>query len=109
MPDRPASSSIPPADITPDGMLVDLHSHSRYSDGTATLVDIETACDRQRIGVALTDHNEIRGSIRLSEREKIWSIPAIEVGTIEGLEFLVYFRDPGQLEHYFIHGVDPFL
>ena len=90
-------------------MLVDLHSHSRYSDGTATLVDIETACDRQRIGVALTDHNEIRGSIRLSEREKIWSIPAIEVGTIEGLEFLVYFRDPGQLEHYFIHGVDPFL
>lgn len=112
--DSPSSAGslpIPPLMPSPEGngLLVDLHSHSRYSDGTATLADIEAACERLGIGVALTDHNEIRGAIRLREREKIWSIPAIEVGTIEGLEFLVYFRDPGKLEDYFIRGVDPFL
>jgi hypothetical protein len=90
-------------------LLVDLHSHSRYSDGTATLADIEAACERRRIGVALTDHNEIRGAIKLRERERIWSVPGIEVGTIEGLEFLVYFRDPGRMEDYFIQSVDPYL
>jgi hypothetical protein len=90
-------------------MLVDLHSHSRYSDGTATLADIEAVCEQKQIGVSLTDHNEIRGAIRLSERDRIWSVPGIEVGTIEGLEFLVYFRDPGRLEDYFIRGVDPHL
>ena len=108
MADRP-SLSPQLSDERPNGMLVDLHSHSRYSDGTATLADIEVACEQRDIGVALTDHNEIRGSIRLKEREKIWSIPGIEVGTIEGLEFLVYFRDPGRLEDFFIHAVDPYL
>jgi predicted metal-dependent phosphoesterase TrpH len=108
-----AARSSQPANAGPvdpaRGLLVDLHSHSRYSDGTATLEDIEAVCDRRRIGVALTDHNEIRGAIRLWERERIWSVPAIEVGTIEGLEFLVYFADPGRLEDYFIRSVDPHL
>ncbi|MFV0444902.1 MAG: PHP domain-containing protein [Planctomycetaceae bacterium] len=59
--------------------------------------------------MSLTDHNEIRGAIRLRERERVWSIPGIEVGTVEGLEFLVYFKDAGRLEDYFIQSVDPFL
>lgn len=91
------------------GLLVDLHSHSRYSDGTATLEEIETVCERRQIGLSLTDHNEIRGAIRLLERERIWSVPGIEVGTREGLEFLVYFSDAGQLEDFFIRSVDPHL
>jgi hypothetical protein len=102
------SDPVPPVDPS-EGVLVDLHSHSRYSDGTATLEDIEAACLRQQIGVSLTDHNEIRGAVRLCERERIVSVPGIEVGTIEGLEFLVYFRDPGDLERFFIQAVDPHL
>ena len=109
----PAQEALPIVPLgpapPPPSLLVDLHSHSRYSDGTATLADIEAACDRLAIGVSLTDHNEIRGAIRLSERQKIWTVPGIEVGTTEGLEFLIYFRDPGQLEDYFIRAVDPFL
>jgi hypothetical protein len=101
MHDRPADAD--------EGLLVDLHSHSRYSDGTATLEDIEAVSDRRRIAVALTDHNEIRGAVRLYERERIWSVPGIEVGTIEGLEFLIYFRDPGALERFIIEAVDPHL
>jgi predicted metal-dependent phosphoesterase TrpH len=109
MRDRPPECDAPPLGELSSGLLVDLHSHSRYSDGTATLEDVESTCLRQGIGVSLTDHNEIRGAIRLCERERIWSVPGIEVGTIEGLEFLIYFRDPGDLERYFIKAVDPYL
>ncbi len=90
-------------------LLVDLHSHSRYSDGTASLVDIEDAARRRHIGVALTDHNEIRGAVTLRERDRVATIPAIEVGTKEGLEFLVYFRDPAELEDYYVRWVEPYL
>ncbi|MEZ6066143.1 MAG: PHP domain-containing protein [Planctomycetaceae bacterium] len=92
-----------------DSLLIDLHSHSRYSDGTATLEHIERACLERRIGISLTDHNEIRGAIKLWERDRIPTIPGIEVGTIEGLEFLVYFRDPQALEDYYLASVERFL
>lgn len=109
----PVSGASPdagtPASPGLTSMLVDLHSHSRYSDGTATLEDIETACRKRHIGVALTDHNEIRGSIRLIERGHICNIPAIEVGTVEGLEFLIYFPTPAALEDYFVRSVEPWL
>jgi predicted metal-dependent phosphoesterase TrpH len=88
-------------------LLVDLHSHSRYSDGTARLEDIERVCEERRIGISLTDHNEVRGAVRLFDRNRIPSVPGIEVGTLEGLEFLVYFREPGRLEEYFVRSVEP--
>lgn len=91
------------------GLLVDLHSHSRYSDGTATLEEIEAACQKRKIAVALTDHNEVRGAVKLAGRGKVLTLPAIEVGTREGLEFLVYFADPGALEDFFIRSVEPYL
>lgn len=92
-----------------DEQLFDLHTHSRYSDGLSGLPEIEAHCLQTGIGVALTDHNEIRGSIRLCERGQIPCIPGIEVGTAEGLEFLVYFESPDRLEDYFTRAVEPFL
>lgn len=91
------------------GLLVDLHSHSRYSDGTATLEEIEAACQKRKIAVALTDHNEVRGSVKLASRARALTLPGIEVGTREGLEFLVYFADPGALEDFFVRSIEPYL
>ncbi len=105
----------PPDDVIhadsprPRGILVDLHCHSRYSDGTATIEQIEDECRRQQIGLALTDHNEIHGSIRLFERGRVAVVPALEVGTREGLEFLVYFQDPEPLETFYVREVEPYL
>ena len=107
MRDRPPSPPVAPFDGTAAGLLVDLHSHSRYSDGTARLCDIESACERRGFAVALTDHNEVRGAIQLADHGRVLSLPAIEVGTREGLEFLIYFPDAGQLEDYFIRTVEP--
>lgn len=103
---RPSSPDAPPDGPQP-GLLVDLHSHSRYSDGTARLCDIEAACQRRGFAVALTDHNEVRGAIKLADQGRALSVPAIEVGTREGLEFLIYFPDAGLLEDYFIKTVEP--
>lgn len=89
--------------------FIDLHTHSRYSDGLPTLEQIEEHCLRQEMAVSLTDHNEIRGSVKLHSRGHIACIPGLEVGTVEGLEFLVYFDDPGRLEDYYVRAVEKHL
>ena len=87
----------------------DLHTHSNFSDGLPSIDRIEDRCLRDRLSISLTDHNEIRGSVQLNERGQISCLPGIEVGTREGLEFLVYFGCPGQLEDYYRRAVEPFL
>lgn len=87
----------------------DLHTHSNFSDGLPSIDRIEDRCLRDRLAISLTDHNEIRGSILLNERDRISCLPGVEVGTREGLEFLVYFGCPGQLEDYYRRAVEPHL
>ena len=62
-------------------LLVDTHVHTRYSDGIAGIPRIERHCQNRGWGVAVTDHNEIRGAAELYERERVPVIPGIEVGT----------------------------
>ena len=87
----------------------DLHTHSNFSDGLPSIDRIEDRCLRDKLSISLTDHNEIRGSVLLNERDRISCIPGIEVWTKEGLEFLVYFGCPGQLEDYYRRAVEPYL
>ncbi|MGB0929779.1 MAG: PHP-associated domain-containing protein [Chitinophagales bacterium] len=86
----------------------DLHFHSNYSDGMASIQDLEERCLRENIGVILTDHNEIRGSLKLLERNNIVTVPAIEAGTKEGVEFLIYFKKPKDLETFYKEQIEPF-
>jgi predicted metal-dependent phosphoesterase TrpH len=90
-------------------LLIDTHVHSRYSDGTAGIPRIERYCCDRGIGLAVTDHNEIRGAVHLFERERVPAIPAIEVGTEEGVDFLVYFESAPLLEEFYIGAIEPFL
>jgi predicted metal-dependent phosphoesterase TrpH len=92
-----------------DLQFFDLHTHSNFSDGLPSIDRIEDRCRRDQLSISLTDHNEIRGSVLLNERDRISCLPGIEVGTKEGLEFLVYFGCPGQLEDYYRRAVEPFL
>ncbi len=90
-------------------LLVDLHLHSNASDGNPDPIAIEDHCLKNKIGVALTDHNDIRGSVALIERNRIPCLAGIEVGTQEGLELLVYFRSVESLHEFYIRHVEPFL
>jgi predicted metal-dependent phosphoesterase TrpH len=90
-------------------LLVDTHVHTRYSDGIAGVKRIERHCGNRGLGVAVTDHNEIRGAISLLERERAAVIPSIEVGTEEGIDLLVYFATGDALEEFYIGAVEPHL
>lgn len=90
-------------------LLVDTHVHTHYSDGIASVARIERFCDSRGIGVAITDHNEIRGATSIYERERTPVIPAIEVGTEEGVDLLVYFPRAELLEDFYREGVEPYL
>jgi predicted metal-dependent phosphoesterase TrpH len=90
-------------------LLIDTHVHTHYSDGIAGVPRIERFCRDRAMGIAVTDHNEIRGSTSLCERERIPTLPGIEVGTEEGVDFLVYFPLGDALEEFYIDAVEPFL
>jgi predicted metal-dependent phosphoesterase TrpH len=95
--------------LSPAGLLVDTHVHSRYSDGTAGIPRIERHCRDCGMGLAVTDHNEIRGAVHLFERERVPALPGIEVGTEEGVDLLVYFESAPLLEDFYVGAVEPFL
>ncbi|HVT30603.1 MAG TPA: PHP-associated domain-containing protein, partial [Lacipirellulaceae bacterium] len=58
--------------------------------------------------LAITDHNEIRGAVEACERERVPMIPGIEVGTEEGVDLLVYFASPAELEDLYRNAVEPY-
>lgn len=93
----------------PLAMSMDMHLHSNYSDASENTIDIITDKFKQlEMGACICDHNEIRGSIELFERGEICTIPSIEIGSLERLEFLLYFPTPGDLEDYYIRNVEPY-
>jgi predicted metal-dependent phosphoesterase TrpH len=91
----------------PTEVLVDTHVHTRYSDGTASIDQIVRHCRARSVGLCVTDHNEIRGSVALCERDGVATIPGIEVGSEEGFDLLVYFADPALLEEFYVEIVEP--
>jgi predicted metal-dependent phosphoesterase TrpH len=97
------------ATLEPSELLVDTHVHTRYSDGTAGIPRIERYCRDRGMGLAVTDHNEIRGAVHLFERDRVPAIPGIEVGTEEGIDLLVYFNSAALLEAFYVDAIEPFL
>ncbi|CZE50921.1 DNA polymerase III PolC [Campylobacter geochelonis] len=92
-------------------MLIDLHMHSIYSDGKPTPYEIIEKAKHLNIGVSITDHNHIKGSIvgyELSKKENVHFILGMELGTNEGKELLIYFNSPENAEAFYINEVEPF-
>jgi predicted metal-dependent phosphoesterase TrpH len=71
-------------------MKFDLHIHSNYSDGRASVKEIVQAAKRRGLdGIAITDHDTMRGipaARRYIKEQKLdlLLIPGIEVNTSEG-------------------------
>ena len=95
--------------LTRQYTVVDLHFHSRYSDGSNTIRDIAGRAGKLGIGVAVTDHNEIRGALELDAYPSVLSIPGIEVTSYEGTHVLIYFYDTADLKQYYQFDVRPFM
>ncbi|MBN2881154.1 PHP domain-containing protein [Candidatus Woesearchaeota archaeon] len=94
---------------------VDLHCHTKYSDGVNTVEKMLQTAKDLGIGLAITDHNEVLGSryaeklIKTNEKYKdILLIPGIEVSTKEGDDFLFYFSKSEELLKFYTVEVKPY-
>ena len=74
---------------------VDMHFHTIYSAGAATIDEVLGKIRKLGLGVSITDHNEIKGSIEAFEKKKEddFLVPGIEVKSAEGIDILFYFYD----------------
>ena len=87
--------------------VVDLHFHSLYSDGHNSIETIARKAQELGIGIAVTDHNEIRGAVEIAEYRNVLSIPGIEMTSSEGTHILIYFYHLDQLEAFYNDHVIP--
>lgn len=93
--------------LTPQLTVVDMHFHSYHSDGHDGISAIALQAQTLGIGIAVTDHNEIRGAMELREFRNMLTIPGIEVTSAEGSHLLVYFYAARDLEHFYLNTILP--
>ncbi len=67
------------------GLKIDFHVHTCYScDSSITLKQVVGYSKKRGLdGVAITDHNTVKGALKLKSRE-ILVVPGIEVSTLDG-------------------------
>lgn len=87
--------------------VVDMHFHTHHSDGHNSVDEISAYVRRLGIGIAITDHNEIRGALELACHRDVLSIPGIEVTSVEGSHVLVYFYASRDLERFYLRTIAP--
>jgi len=81
-------------------ICVDGHCHTNYSDG-ARLEKVLRRCRIKGVGIAVTDHNEIRGAVEAARQKEVPVIPGIEINTSDGPHFLAYFYSAAELKEFY--------
>jgi len=87
--------------------VVDLHFHSNYSDGNNPVKSIAERALQLGLGIAITDHNEIKGAVELDRYQESFNIPGIEITSREGTHLLIYFYDIQSLKKFYQKDVRP--
>jgi len=95
------------AELTQHYTVVDSHFHSHYSDGYNSVQAIVKRARELNIGIAITDHNDIRGAVELDGCRGLVTIPGIEITSSEGTHILVYFYDAKSLSAFYTRDVEP--
>jgi len=91
-----------------NGIYYDLHLHTKASDGFLDIKFLKRFLKEKNHLISVTDHNEIRKSIKSFEVESINLIPGIEIGCEDGMEILAYFEDPKELEEFYKVYLEPY-
>ena len=94
-------------ELTRHYTVVDPHFHTHYSDGFNSVAAIAKRARQLNIGIAVTDHNDIRGAVELDRYDSLLSIPGIEITSKEGTHILVYFYDIKELKSFYQYDLQP--
>ena len=62
---------------------------------------------KKGIGIAITDHNEIGGAVKLA-KEGVLLIPGIEVNTHTNKDIILYFYNVGELMEFYERYISPY-
>jgi hypothetical protein len=89
--------------------MIDMHVHTRYSDGLNSIHTMAQRAVELGIGIAVTDHNEIRGALEIYKNPDVLTIPGIEITSREGSHLLVYFYEAESLERFYRVDVAPYM
>ncbi|MEE9936010.1 MAG: PHP domain-containing protein [Deltaproteobacteria bacterium] len=92
-----------------DFAVFDMHFHTHFTDGRDPVWAIAARARALGIGVAITDHNDIRGAMEIEHYRDVPSIPGIEITSREGTHILVYFYERRHLKKFFTTYIRPFL
>jgi len=95
--------------LTQEYTVVDPHFHTHYSDGYNSVAAIVKKARELNIGIAVTDHNEIRGAVELDRYKKLLTIPGIEITSAEGTHILVYFYDVRSMKSFYKNDLQPYM
>ena len=82
-----------------DMAVIDMHCHTNLSDGRDDPMTMIKQAQKLEIGISITDHNRIAGSLEACKRT--FAIPGIEITSSDTIDFLVYFYKPRDLEHFY--------
>lgn len=91
-------------------MCFDMHIHSKYSvDSNNKVTSIIKRAKKLGIGIAITDHNNIRGCLEAYKKKKKKDIviPAIEVRSRESIDICFYFSSINELIDFYKKIIKP--
>jgi predicted metal-dependent phosphoesterase TrpH len=91
------------SDFSMEGIChVDMHCHTNHSDAPVSVADALRHAERNHIGIAITDHNQVSGSIEaITNAKTTLVIPGIEVSALDGPHILIYFYRAGDLADFY--------
>ncbi|MFH1509426.1 MAG: PHP domain-containing protein [bacterium] len=91
--------------------LFDMHLHTKFSNDAFSSVNrVLKLAKRKGIGLAISDHNEIRGSVIAAKNKMgVPIIPGIELKFQRNLDILCYFYSVEDLQNFFRKYVEPHL
>jgi predicted metal-dependent phosphoesterase TrpH len=91
------------SDFSMEGLCrVDMHCHTNHSDAPVSVADALRHAERNNIGIAVTDHNQVSGSLEaITSAKATLVIPGIEVSALDGPHILVYFYEKGDLADFY--------
>jgi hypothetical protein len=80
---------------------VDMHYHTDHSDAYATVSQALSRASEMGVGLSITDHNQVSGSLEACDQDDVMIIPGIELSMREGPHMLVYFYHSTDLRTFY--------